>query len=49
MFSVGQDSGVGMATRYGLGGQGIELRGGGGDEIFSTRSHRLLGPTQPAM
>jgi hypothetical protein len=35
---VGRDSSVGIATRYGLDGQGIETREGG--EIFRTRPDR---------
>jgi hypothetical protein len=34
---MGRDSSVGIATRYGLGGSGIECRWGGGGEIFRTR------------
>ena len=39
ILTVGRDSSVGIATRYGLVSPGIEARWGG--EIFS------LGPTQP--
>jgi len=39
---VGQDNSVGIATRYGLDGPGIETRWGG--EIFRTRSNRSGGP-----
>ena len=38
----GWDSSVGIATRYGLDGPGIESRGGG--EIFRTRTDRPWGP-----
>jgi hypothetical protein len=41
----GRDSAVGIATRYGLDGPGIESRWGGG-EFFRTRPEPL-GPTQP--
>ena len=40
---MGRDSAVGIATRCGLGGPGIESRCG--DEIFSTRPDRSWGPT----
>jgi hypothetical protein len=40
---VGRDSVVGIATRYGLYGPGIESRWGGG-EIFRTSSDRSWGP-----
>jgi len=40
--SVGRDSSVGMTTRYGLDGPGIESRLGG--EIFRTRPDRPWGP-----
>jgi hypothetical protein len=39
----GWDTSVGMATRYGLDGAGIEFRWGGG-EIFRIRPHRAWGP-----
>ena len=39
---MGRDSSVGIATRYGLDGQGIESRWG--DEIFRTRPDRPWGP-----
>ena len=39
---MGRDSSVGIATRYGLDGQGIESRWGG--EIFRTRPDRPWGP-----
>jgi len=39
---VGRDSAVGIATRYGLHGPGIESRWGG--EIFRTRSDQPWGP-----
>ena len=42
--SVGRDSAVGIATRYGLDGPGIEPRWGGGGEIFRTRPDRPWGP-----
>ena len=41
---VGQDSSVGIATRYGLGGPGIESRWG---RDFPHPSRPALGPTQP--
>ena len=41
--SKGRDSSVGIATRYGLDGPGIESRGGG--EIFRTRPYRHWGPS----
>ena len=40
---MGRDSSVGIATRYGLDGPGIEFRWGG--EIFRTRADRLWGPS----
>ena len=40
---MGRDSSVGIATRYGLDGPGIESRWG--DEIFLTRPHRAWGPS----
>jgi hypothetical protein len=39
---LGRDSSVGIATRYGLEGPGIESRCG--REIFRTRPDRPLGP-----
>jgi hypothetical protein len=42
---VGRDSSVGIATRYGLEGPGIEARWGGRD--FPHPSRPALGPTQP--
>jgi len=42
---VGQDSAVGIATRYGLDGPGIETRWGWRD--FPHPSRPALGPTQP--
>jgi hypothetical protein len=41
---VGWDSSVGIATRYGLNGPGIESRWG---RDFSHPSRPALGPTQP--
>jgi hypothetical protein len=41
---VGRDSSVGIATRYGLDGPGIESWWG---RDFSQRSRPALGPTQP--
>ena len=41
----GRDSSVGITTRYGLDGPGIESRGAG--KIFSTRPDRLWGPPSP--
>ena len=41
---MGRDSSVGIATRYGLDGPGIEYRWGG--EIFRIRPDRPRGPTQ---
>jgi hypothetical protein len=43
-FHGSRDSVVGIATRYGLEGPGIESRWG---EIFRTYPHRAPGPTQP--
>jgi len=43
---VGGDSSVGMATRYGLDGPGIESRCG---RYFPHPSTRVLGPTQPSL
>jgi hypothetical protein len=43
-FLVGQDSSVGIATRYGLDGPGIEFRWG---RDFTHPSRPALGPTQP--
>jgi hypothetical protein len=40
-ITVGRDSSVGIATRYGLEGQGIESRWG---EVFRTRPDRPWGP-----
>ena len=44
--SVGRDSAVGIATRYGLDGQGIESRWG---PDFPHPSRPALGPTQPSV
>ena len=41
---MGQGSSVGIATRYGLDGPGIESRWG---QVFAHPSTRALGPTQP--
>jgi hypothetical protein len=38
---MGRDNSVGIASRYGLGGQGIDP---GGGEIFRTRPDRPWGP-----
>ena len=43
-LKVGRDSVVGIATRYGLYGPGIESRWG---RDFSQPSRPVLGPTQP--
>jgi len=43
---MGRDSSVGIATRYGLDGPGIEFRWG---RDFPHLSRRALGPTQPPM
>ena len=43
---MGRDSSVGIATRYGLDGPGIEYRWGGGRD-FPHPSRQALGPTQP--
>jgi len=43
LVEVGRDSSVGIATRYGLDGPGIESRCGEG-EIFRTRPDRPWGP-----
>ena len=40
--AIGRGSSVGIATRYGLGGPGIEFRRG---EIFRTRPDRSFGPS----
>ena len=42
---MGRDSSVGIATRYGLDGPGIESRGG--DEIFRTSPDRTWVSIQP--
>ena len=45
---VGRDSSVGIATRYGLDGPGIESRGGGGGRDFPQPYRPALGgPSQP--
>ena len=44
MFSMGGDSSVGVATRYGVDGPGIEFRWG---RNFPHSSRPALGPTQP--
>ena len=44
LYSVGRDISVGIATRYGLDGPGIEHLGG---EIFRTRPDRPWGPPSP--
>ena len=46
MRSWGRDSSVGIATRYGLDGRGIEYRWG---RDFPRPSRPALGPTQPPM
>ena len=43
---MGQDSSVGIATRYALDGPEIKSRGGGGG-VFYSLSRLALGPTQP--
>jgi hypothetical protein len=43
-YYLGRDSAVGIATRYGLDGPGIESRWG---RDFSQPSRHALGPTQP--
>jgi len=43
---VNRDSSVGIATRYGLDGPGIESQGGGGQN-FPHPSRTALGSTQP--
>jgi hypothetical protein len=44
-ISVGRDSSVGIATRYGLDGAGIGSHlGGGGGEIFCIHPDRPWGP-----
>ena len=45
VFLVGRDSSVGIATRYGLDGPGIESRWERRD--FPHQSRPALGPTQP--
>ena len=42
----GRDSSVGVATRYGMGGPGLNPGGGGGRD-FPHSSIPALGPTQP--
>jgi hypothetical protein len=42
---VGRDGSVGIATRYGLDGPGVDSWWGGG--ISCTRSGRPRGPTKP--
>jgi hypothetical protein len=42
VMEVGRDSSVGIPTRYGLNGPGIDFRWGG--EIFRTRPYRPWGP-----
>jgi hypothetical protein len=42
-----RDSAVGIATGYGLGGRGDEVRVPVGARIFSMSFRPLLGPTQP--
>ena len=42
LYTVSPDSVVGIATRYGLNGPGIESRGGG--KIFHTQPHQHWGP-----
>jgi hypothetical protein len=42
-MAMGRDSSVGIATRYGLDGPGIESRWGG-SEIFRTLPERPWGP-----
>ena len=44
LYSVGHDSSVGRATRYGLGGLGIESQWG---RNIPNPSRPALGPTQP--
>jgi hypothetical protein len=44
MYLMGRDSSVGIATRYGLDGKGIESRWG---RDFPHPSRPALGPTQP--
>ena len=44
VYSVGRDSAVGIATRHGLDGPGIESRWG---RDFLHPSRLALGPTQP--
>jgi len=45
-FNVNRDIIIGIATRYGLGGRGIELRwGGGGGGIFHPPPNRPWGPS----
>jgi len=42
LYIWGRNNAVGIATRYGLDGQGIECRWGGG-QIFRTRPNRPWG------
>jgi len=44
LVSIGRDSSVGIATRYGLDGRGSNL---GGGEIFSTSLDRSWDPHSP--
>jgi hypothetical protein len=44
LYVVGQDSSVGIATRYGLDGPGIEF---GWERDFPHPSRTAVGPTQP--
>jgi hypothetical protein len=44
MKAVGRDAAVGIVTRYGLDGPGIEFRWG---RVFPHSSRQTLGPTHP--
>ena len=44
---MGRDSLVGIASRYGMGGPGIESRERRGGQIFRSRPHRTWGPSSP--
>jgi hypothetical protein len=44
VLSMGLESVVGTAARYGLDGPGIESRWGGDDDIFRIRTDRPCGP-----
>jgi hypothetical protein len=45
----GAGSSVGIATDYGVGGEGIEKKNRGRGQGFSHMSRPALGPTQPSV